>query len=840
MKFLTEYTVDLSKIPAYRNFKGIFKEELDLQLLLMKSKQKEISIATKSEVTNSIIAKMQKNKTDTHTTQYSQSYNIGRFYGNTITNYQKTIKHTLFSHLGWCDADMVKGHPSLICELGRLNGKSFPAISEYVKNPDKQFAEMTPYYGEELENHQKKWLFNLMIYGGGHKGWIDNLISPSVKDLQKGYKPIKLLNHKPRQFEIDYKKECDEIKDIIYKNNPKLVELLKKENPKQKYFDEKNINTLDMCDNMVDDKDKEKVPENVGIPVYEMKNKTISYFLQILENECLYHLYEYLVKEGVMMPKCCSLEKDGICFKPLKDIDFDEFAEDLNIYTLNKTNFRIKWKFKPYESENVDSKLIEVRKNYDFGLTENTSLNFVAEDEKYELVKEEFEAECFKIVGCDLFFRVKNRKLDMLNETSLVKGFKHINYGYGTRKSEFGEVEDRSKPLTFVNRWVADENIRKYEGYGTYPPPLVCPDDEFNTWTPFPYQDMTEEYERDEEGLQEILFFIKILCRHDDAAVKFFVQWLAHMLQFPAEKTGHFPIFVSDEGIGKGTFLKIVEKLVGKEKFLETTAPEKDVWGGFNSLMASAYFVYINEFGKKNQTEADGKIKGLLTDGNLQIECKGKDPVKITSYHRFMGSTNSEDPTEVKKGMRRKWIVRCSDELKNNRARFKTLHALIENPIVIRTFFDYLMEVECSELLGSDPPKTEYQSILEDSNVSIMEQFLKWSVSDLMECKKDIDMSNCGSTDEKRENTHTFDDVEYGGNVLIEKFNRFRKAHHISNYDNVTCAVLMKKLGLYAFTVPGNPVTKKATSKRTLTVIGWKKLATHYGIIDENECQIQL
>ena len=96
----------------------------------------------------------------------------------------------------------------------------------------------------------------------------------------------------------------------------------------------------------------------------------------------------------------------------------------------------------------------------------------------------------------------------------------------------------------------------------------------------------------------------------------------------------HFPIFVSDEGIGKGTFLKIIERLLGKEKFLETTSPEDSVWGKFNSLMASVYFVYINEFGKKNQEDADGRIKGLLTDGNLLIEGKGKDPYPIISYHR--------------------------------------------------------------------------------------------------------------------------------------------------------------------------------------------------------------
>ena len=98
-------------------------------------------------------------------------------------------------------------------------------------------------------------------------------------------------------------------------------------------------------------------------------------------------------------------------------------------------------------------------------------------------------------------------------------------------------------------------------------------------------------------------------------------------------------------------------------------------------------FLYTNislryeVIGKKNQEDADGQIKGLLTDGNLQVESKGKDPIEIISYHRFIGSTNNEDPTNVRKGNRRKWIIRCSDELKNNKEKFNRLYKLIDDDI---------------------------------------------------------------------------------------------------------------------------------------------------------------
>jgi len=229
---------------------------------------------------------------------------------------------------------MVKGHPTLITQLGIINDDidKYSTISEYVKNPNKQFDEMTAHYGTDLLEHQKKWLFNSMIYGGGHQGWVDALTDPSDKDLQRGYIATPLLTQKPRPFEVQFKKECDMLKETVYNSNPALVELLKGENKNKKYFKEKEINTGDDDD----EKDKSKPEETTSIPLHKMKNKVISYFLQILENECLYHLYEYLIKESILLPKHCSLEKDGICFPPNKQFDKDDLADGANKYTYKK------------------------------------------------------------------------------------------------------------------------------------------------------------------------------------------------------------------------------------------------------------------------------------------------------------------------------------------------------------------------------------------------------------------------------------------------------------------------------------------------------------------------
>ncbi len=80
------------------------------------------------------------------------------------------------------------------------------------------------------------------------------------------------------------------------------------------------------------------------------------------------------------------------------------------------------------------------------------------------------------------------------------------------------------------------------------------------------------------------------------------------MIQEPYIKTTH--INVISEGAGKTIFINILSRILGPGKVLQTTEPEKNVWGNFNSLMINAFLVVLSEVDKRNSIGADGKIKG--------------------------------------------------------------------------------------------------------------------------------------------------------------------------------------------------------------------------------------
>ena len=202
-----------------------------------------------------------------------------------------------------------------------------------------------------------------------------------------------------------------------------------------------------------------------------------------------------------------------------------------------------------------------------------------------------------------------------------------------------------------------------------HPNPLKCPSSIFNLWVPFEC-DNTESYNPNTDALNEILNLIKILCGNENKIYEYFIKWIGQMIQYPDIKS-ICSTLISKMGAGKGTFIHLLKLMLGSNKILETTNPSRDVGGNFNSSMADSFLVNLNELSKKDTLEAEGQIKGLITDPILTINKKGIDQIQIKSYHRFIITTNKEDPIVTSKDDRSNLIIRSSDELCGNKAYFK-------------------------------------------------------------------------------------------------------------------------------------------------------------------------
>ena len=121
---------------------------------------------------------------------------------------------------------------------------------------------------------------------------------------------------------------------------------------------------------------------------------------------------------------------------------------------------------------------------------------------------------------------------------------------------------------------------------------------------------------------------------------------------------------------------------------METTSPERDLWGPYMGDLADAYIVNCNEIEKRYLIGAKGKIKGLLTDSTMVVNVKFQPQYTKNSYHRFIFTTNEPEPMNTAEGDRRFFFIRSSDEFVGNAEYHAYFRKIIEDVDVQKTFMN--------------------------------------------------------------------------------------------------------------------------------------------------------
>lgn len=123
----------------------------------------------------------------------------------------------------------------------------------------------------------------------------------------------------------------------------------------------------------------------------------------------------------------------------------------------------------------------------------------------------------------------------------------------------------------------------------------------------------------------------------DPLSAKFFINFIAHMVQKPKEKPGVLPILIGKQFTGKTLIGGIVQAMLGERNVLiidGNTFLSK--WSGqFSGKIA----LFVDEFSTKGM--AMDFMNTLLTDKRVTLEHKGKNLTSELSYHRAIGTTNS-------------------------------------------------------------------------------------------------------------------------------------------------------------------------------------------------------
>lgn len=196
----------------------------------------------------------------------------------------------------------------------------------------------------------------------------------------------------------------------------------------------------------------------------------------------------------------------------------------------------------------------------------------------------------------------------------------------------------------------------------------------------------------------------QVICNGDDDAFRYLIAWCADMLQSPANGAGVAIVIRGEEGVGKGIFAQVLRRLVSPHSVQITQGQQ--VTGRFNSILKAKLFVFLDEAFWAGDRQAEGVLKGLITESELVIELKGKEPIRVSNYARILMASNNDWVVPAGHGARRYLVLDASDASKGDSEYFAQLIENI-NGGGLEAFADHLMKFDVFKVNLRKPPKTK-------------------------------------------------------------------------------------------------------------------------------------
>ena len=347
----------------------------------------------------------------------------------------------------------------------------------------------------------------------------------------------------------------------------------------------------------------------------------------------------------------------------------------------------------------------------------------------YTDMKAGFEKDFCKITTLSSFVQEGPDVNYMYTASKLTDSFCHVSYvevepsgTSGAAGGKPGSAPDQDaasvKRAPFLKRWLVDPNMRVYDAYDIFPPPLSCPPTTFNGWRGFSAGAFhpSRPVDTGSCAVKAYVNHLDVILRHSAPCVDYVVDWIAQILQEPARKTGIALLFKGVEGCGKNTCWNIFGKVLGESKFIETSSPLFHLFGRFSSHREDKFLIVINETNRNDNFSADDQIKDMITCDSFMSEGKGTNIHKMRCYARFVFTANNDGTLKVNPDSRRYVILNMSSELKGNTAYFKHLYDLFDDPHARHELYCFLMarDIKGRDWVNERPLTDYYMEVMED------------------------------------------------------------------------------------------------------------------------------
>ena len=216
--------------------------------------------------------------------------------------------------------------------------------------------------------------------------------------------------------------------------------------------------------------------------------------------------------------------------------------------------------------------------------------------------------------------------------------------------------------------------------------------------------------------MQEHIY--NIVCNKDQKIFDWVLDWMADIVQNPAQKKGTAIAVRGAKGAGKTLAFEALEHILAPHSM--KSAQQSHLIGKFNWHLADKLLLIAEEGFFAGSQQADSVFKDLITGTNQSYEKKGVDVVSMPNYTRFVVISNEDWVVKASlQGERRYLVLDAASDRIGDFEYFNTLMAQMKNGGYERMLYDLMhRDPEASGRSWSDLRKAPHTAALTEQAVT--------------------------------------------------------------------------------------------------------------------------
>ncbi|MBK7414776.1 MAG: PriCT-2 domain-containing protein [Dechloromonas sp.] len=183
-------------------------------------------------------------------------------------------------------------------------------------------------------------------------------------------------------------------------------------------------------------------------------------------------------------------------------------------------------------------------------------------------------------------------------------------------------INGSSKPA--AQAWLGHPQRRTFDRI-TFTPGQNAPANDYNLWRGFSVEAHPGNWSLLRQHIADIV------CHGNAAHFDYVMGWMASAIQFP-NRAGEVALVIrGGRGTGKGTLARAMLRLFGQHGMQINNG--KHLTGNFNSHLRDCVMLNVDEGFWAGDKQAEGVLKGLVTEPTLTVEGKGRDAITAPIFY---------------------------------------------------------------------------------------------------------------------------------------------------------------------------------------------------------------